>query len=46
MLVVVSMPWQNKKPVATKISGKGILVAIRLTDADERRELTMAYSFS
>ena len=33
---------QNKKPVATKISGKEILEAIRLMDADERRELTRA----
>ena len=31
---------QNKKPAATKISGKEILEAIRLMDADERRELT------
>ena len=33
-------PRQNEKPVATKISGKEILEAIRLMDADERRELT------
>ena len=33
---------QNKKPAATKISGKEILEAIRLMDADERRELTRA----
>ena len=33
---------QNKKPVATKISGKEILEAIRLMNADERRELTRA----
>ena len=33
---------QNEKPEATKISGKEILVAIRLMDADERRELTRA----
>ena len=31
---------QNEKPAATKISGKEILEAIRLMDADERRELT------
>ena len=35
-------PWQNEKPAATKISGKEILEAIRLMDADERRELTRA----
>ena len=35
-------PRQNEKPVATKISGKEILEAIRLMDADERRELTRA----
>ena len=35
-------PRQNKKPAATKISGKEILEAIRLMDADERRELTRA----
>ena len=33
---------QNKKPAATKISGKEILEAIRLINADERRELTRA----
>ena len=33
-------PRQNEKPAATKISGKEILEAIRLIDADERRELT------
>ncbi|MBS4920556.1 MAG: hypothetical protein KHZ84_01340 [Faecalibacterium prausnitzii] len=33
---------QNKKPAATKISGKEILEAIRLMNADERRELTRA----
>ena len=33
---------QNEKPEATKISGKEILEAIRLMDADERRELTRA----
>ena len=33
-------PRQNEKPAATKISGKEILEAIRLMDADERRELT------
>ena len=31
-------PRQNEKPAATKISGKEILEAIRLMDADERRE--------
>ena len=31
---------QNKKPVATKISGKEILEAIRLMNADERREFS------
>ena len=35
-------PRQNEKPVATKISGKEILEAVRLMDADERRELTRA----
>ena len=35
-------PRQNEKPVATKISGKEILEAIRLMDANERRELTRA----
>ena len=35
-----SQPRQNEKPAATKISGKEILEAIRLMDADERRELT------
>ena len=35
-------PQQNEKPAATKISGKEILEAIRLMDADERRELTRA----
>ena len=35
-------PRQNEKPVATKITGKMILEAIRLMDADERRELTRA----
>ena len=33
-------PRQNEKPAATKISGKEILEAIRLMNADERRELT------
>ena len=37
-----SQPRQNEKPVATKISGKEILEAIRLMNADERRELTRA----
>ena len=37
-----SQPRQNEKPAATKISGKEILEAIRLMDADERRELTKA----
>ena len=35
-------PQQNEKPEATRISGKEILVAIRLMNADERRELTRA----
>ena len=35
-------PRQNEKPAATKLSGKEILEAIRLMDADERRELTRA----
>ena len=35
-------PRQNEKPAATKISGKEILEAIRLMDADECRELTRA----
>ena len=35
-------PRQNEKPAATKISGKEILEAIRLMNADERRELTRA----
>ena len=30
-------PRQNEKPEATKISGKEILEAIRLMDAEERR---------
>ena len=38
----VPQPRQNEKPAATKISGKEILEAIRLMDADERRELTRA----
>jgi len=33
---------QDLTPAATKISGKEILEAIRLIDADERRELTRA----
>ena len=33
---------QSETPAATKISGKEILEAIRLMDADERRELTRA----
>ena len=37
-----SQPRQNEKLAATKISGKEILEAIRLIDADERRELTRA----
>ena len=32
----------KRKPAATKISGKEILEAIRLMDAEERRELTRA----
>ena len=35
-------PPESKQPAATKISGKEILEAIRLMDADERRELTRA----
>ena len=35
-------PRQNEKPAATKISGREILEAVRLMDADERRELTRA----
>ena len=35
-------PRQNEKPAATKISGKEILEAIRLMNADERKELTRA----
>ena len=35
-------PRQNEKPAATKISGREILEAIRLMDADERRELMRA----
>ena len=31
---------ENKTPVATKITGKMILEAIRQMDAEERRELT------
>ena len=37
-----SQPRQNEKPAATKISGREILEAIRLMDAEERRELTRA----
>ena len=37
---VAPQPRQNEKPVATKITGKEILEAIRLMDAEERRELT------
>ena len=37
-----SQPRQNEEPAATKISGKEILEAIRLMDADEHRELTRA----
>lgn len=33
-------PPENKTPVATKITGKIILEAIRQMDAEERRELT------
>ena len=33
-------PPENKTPVATKITGKMILEAIRQMDAEERRELT------
>ena len=35
-------PPESKQPEATKISGKEILEAIRLMDADEHRELTRA----
>ena len=35
-------PPESKQPEATKISGKEILEAIRLMDAEERRELTRA----
>ena len=33
-------PPENKTPVATKITGKMILEAVRQMDAEERRELT------
>ena len=33
-------PPENKTPVATKITGKMLLEAIRQMDAEERRELT------
>ena len=33
---------ESKQPAATKITGKEILEAIRLMDAEERRELTRA----
>ena len=39
---VAPQPRQNEKPAATKISGREILEAIRLMDAEERRELTRA----
>lgn len=39
---VAPQPRQNEKPAATKISGREILEAIRLMDADERRELMRA----
>ena len=39
---VAPQPRKNEKPAATKISGKEILEAIRLMDAEERRELTRA----
>ena len=42
LTLAASQPRQNEKPAATKISGKEILEAIRLMDADERRELTRA----
>ena len=42
MYPAAPQPRQNEKPAATKISGKEILQAIRLMDADERRELTRA----
>ena len=34
------LPPESKQPEATKITGKAILEAIRLMDAEERRELT------
>ena len=40
LIPAAPQPRQNEKPAATKISGKEILEAIRLMDADERRELT------
>ena len=42
LIPAAPQPQQNEKPAATKISGKEILEAIRLMDADERRELTRA----
>ena len=36
-------PRQNEKPAATKISGKEILEANRLMDADERRKCAAAF---
>ena len=35
-------PPESNQPAATKITGKEILEAIRLMDAEERRELTRA----
>ena len=35
-------PPESKQPEATKLTGKAILEAIRLMDAEERRELTRA----
>ena len=42
LIPTAPQPRQSEKPAATKISGKEILEAIRLMDADERRELTRA----
>ena len=42
--VYLLKPQQNDKPAATKIIGREIFEAIRLMDAEERRELTRALS--
>ena len=42
LIPAAPQPQQNEKPAAAKISGREILEAIRLMDADERRELTRA----